>query len=289
MVRIGSQVRTEPSVTLPAPDVVTDRGLLEFDICHRYRTTNAYGSTNLFFYLTTMDVVPSTMPTPSDFAEVRCESTTITSIVLEVSVIVTFFFWAGFYLVARRWTRTQDDTSLNEYSSVPPQRSASCSIFSLYPVKAAVTDSAPIVVCLVLALTNFVEISVSTWMFRQYNYNNHPSEIGWMALKLTLFYGCWTTLVAGCYSFLLLDPKLSRTSIASDRARAIAICLVSPLRIAIAAYWGASLSRDTLCIVYCRQLKGLFGISLAQTPFSAFAVYVVPRSHEQRIQEKCVS
>ena len=76
-----------------------------------------------------MDATPSAASTPSDFAETKYRSTTITSIVAAAAVIVTLLYLAGLYLVAHRWAR--DDTSLNKYSSVRLQRSAPCKIFSL--------------------------------------------------------------------------------------------------------------------------------------------------------------
>lgn len=128
----------------------------EFVACRRNRAMNVHVSTLLFFYLTTMNAIPSTMPTSSDLVETKYRSTTITSIVAAASVIVTLFYLAGLYLVAHRWAR--DDTSLNKYSSVRLQRSAPCMAYSLSLTDLLITDSFPIVVYLMLVLTSLIEV-----------------------------------------------------------------------------------------------------------------------------------
>ncbi|KAF9644368.1 hypothetical protein BDM02DRAFT_3121990 [Thelephora ganbajun] len=193
------------------------------------------------------------MPTPSDSVKVRYGSTTTTGIIVAVSVVVTLFYLVGLYLVVRRWARARDDTSLNKYSSTPLQRSISF-------------------VYLVLVLTSIANISISAWILAQYDYNhNHPLES-----KLTLFCGCWTTLVAGCYSFLLLHPKLSRTPIALVGVQAIWLRLTFPLWAVSAGFLGALLPCNTLYLVYCRQLKALFAISVVQSVFFGLAMVVIP-------------
>lgn len=116
-------------------------------------------STYLFFYLTTMDAIPSTTHTSIDLAEARYRSTTITSIVAAASVVVTLFYLAALYLVAHRWAR--DDTSLNKYSSVRLQRSAPCTVHYFYLVDVPVPDSSPTVVYLLLVLTSLIEVRYS--------------------------------------------------------------------------------------------------------------------------------
>jgi hypothetical protein len=120
------------------------------------RTTDAHVSTHPFFYLTTMDTIPSTTPTSNDFIDTKYRSATITSIVAAASVIVTLFYLAGLYLVAHRWA--QDDTSLNKYSSVRLQRSAPCTAHSISLANALVPESFPIVVYLLLVLTSLIEV-----------------------------------------------------------------------------------------------------------------------------------
>lgn len=122
---------------------------------YRHCTTDVHAPAHLCFYLTTMDVTPSTKPTSNDFAEVRYRSSTITSIVVAATVIVTLFYLAGLYLVAHRWVR--DDTSLNKYSSVRLQRSAPCMTF-FHPVEDPITESVPTVVYLLLVLTSIIEV-----------------------------------------------------------------------------------------------------------------------------------
>ena len=256
-------------------------------------------STHLCLYLTTMGVAPSTTPTSSDLVETRYRSSTITSIVAAVAVVVTLFYLTGLYLVAHRWAR--DNTSLNKYSSVRLQRSAPCMISFFHLVAVAVSDSIQIVVYLLLVLTSIIEvsspietgspqplkrnqISISTWILVQYGYNhNYPSEAAKAGIAFILFVvlipqvmvyqlipsrfsGCWTTLIASTYLFLFLHPKLSRTPVASIGVQGIWICLTWILWIAVTAYLNAALpfvtvySRCTL--VYCGQLKALFGKSL---------------------------
>ncbi|KAF9645851.1 hypothetical protein BDM02DRAFT_3119621 [Thelephora ganbajun] len=182
-----------------------------------------------------MNVAPSTTPTSSDFVKARYASTTVTSIVVAVSVTVTLFYLAGLYLAARHWARPQ------EYPSVGLQRSIS----SMY---------------LLLALTGIAEASISTWILAQYDYNDNSA----LEARVTLFYGCWMTLIAGCCSFLSLHPKSSRTPFTWSVLRLIWVYIMFPLWVSVTGVLGALLPCNAVFIAYCRQLKALLGISIAQ-------------------------
>ncbi|KAF9790453.1 hypothetical protein BJ322DRAFT_390660 [Thelephora terrestris] len=217
-----------------------------------------------------MSAVPSTTPASGDLIENKYRSTTITCIVAAASAIVTLFYLVALYLVAHRWTR--DDTSLNKYSSVRLQRSAPF-------------------VYLLLVLTSLIEISISAWILVQYSYNlNYPSEAAKTGIEFILFSGCWTMLVVGSYLLLFLHPRLSKSPVASVGVQGLWICLTWILWIVAAAYLNAVLPFVTVysecTLVYCGQLKALFAISVVQTVFFAFAMFVILWLAWQRVHGK---
>ncbi|KAF9641935.1 hypothetical protein BDM02DRAFT_3194229 [Thelephora ganbajun] len=144
---------------------------------------------------------------------------------------------------------------------------------------------------MLLVLAGIAEISISAWTIAQYDYDFNNRTL---KLRLSLFVvpiphvtvsqlkpsrwcGIWMALIPGSYSFLSLNPKFSETPLEWGFYRFLWACAMVPPWIVVLVLLGILLPCDTVSLAYCRQLKALFGISLAQCVLSVLAVFVVPK------------
>ncbi|KAK2460253.1 hypothetical protein APHAL10511_007642 [Amanita phalloides] len=124
---------------------------------------------------------------------------------------------------------------------------------------------------LYLVVISLVEAAFASWLLLQYHYNhNYPRVETRTGTYAILFSACWTTVTAGAYALLFIEPTWSTHSVASVGAQAIWVFFTWLSWIISSGLIDASVPSALVkarCagVVYCLQIQLMFAFSVVQT------------------------
>lgn len=122
-----------------------------------------------------------------------------------------------------------------------------------------------------LVLASLCEVAMASWLLLQWSFNdNYLNQGTRAATSFLLFTACWTVVTAAAYSVLFVHPAWSKHALASVGSQSLWAVVTWVLWIVGAGLLNANayvVVGKGACagVVYCGQIRGLFGIAVVQS------------------------
>ncbi|KAH7925826.1 hypothetical protein BV22DRAFT_1033533 [Leucogyrophana mollusca] len=186
-------------------------------------------------------------PSTLSVSQSRMYSSAITSVIAAVTPMLALIYFCPLYLLYRHSKR--NPRPINKISGVRLQQYGP-------------------LVYIFLLFSSLAEIATASWLLLEYRFNNSTSDpVLRTAVRFLLFSGCWTTVTAGTYTLLFLDPLWSRRPVASIGTQAVWVLVTWVFWVAGAGLLNRALPRlfmsgSCVGVIYCGQTQALFGMHL---------------------------